>query len=74
MKIQIKGGRVVDPGSAVDKVQDVFVAAGEILALGAAPRGFHANRVIDATGMVVCPGLVDLSARLRVFFCLDFGI
>ena len=65
MKIQIKGGRVVDPGSAVDKVQDVFVAAGEILALGAAPRGFHANRVIDATGMVVCPGLVDLSARLR---------
>ena len=65
MKIQIKGGRVVDPGSAVDKVQDVFVAAGEILALGAAPRGFHANLVIDATGMVVCPGLVDLSARLR---------
>ena len=65
MKIQIKGGRVVDPGSAVDKVQDVFVAAGQILALGAAPRGFHANLVIDATGMVVCPGLVDLSARLR---------
>jgi dihydroorotase len=65
MKIQIKGGRVVDPGSAVDKVQDVFVAAGKVLALGTAPSGFHANRVIDATGMVVCPGLVDLSARLR---------
>jgi dihydroorotase len=65
MKIQIKGGRVVDPGSAVDKVQDVFVAAGKVVALGAAPSGFHANRVIDATGMVVCPGLVDLSARLR---------
>jgi dihydroorotase len=65
MKIQIKGGRVVDPGSAVDKVQDVFVAAGKVLALGNAPGGFHANRVIDATGMVVCPGLVDLSARLR---------
>ena len=65
MKIQIKGGRVVDPGSAVDKVQDIFVAAGKVLALGTAPSGFHANRVIDATGMVVCPGLVDLSARLR---------
>lgn len=65
MKIQIKGGRVIDPGSAVDKVQDVFVAAGKVLALGTAPSGFHANRVIDATGMVVCPGLVDLSARLR---------
>ena len=65
MKIHIKNGRVVDPGSAGDKVQDVFIAAGKILALGAAPGGFTANRVIDAAGMVVCPGLVDLSARLR---------
>ena len=65
MKIQIKGGRVVDPGSGTDKVQDVFVAAGKVLALDTSPSGFHANRVIDATGMVVCPGLVDLSARLR---------
>ena len=65
MKIQIKGGRVVDPRSGTDKVQDVFVAAGKVLALDTSPSGFHANRVIDATGMVVCPGLVDLSARLR---------
>ena len=65
MKIQIKGGRVIDPATGFDKVQDVFVAAGKFLALGTAPGGFHANRVIDATGMVVCPGLVDLSARLR---------
>lgn len=65
MKIQIKNGRVVDPGSGSDKVQDVFIAAGKIVALGSAPDGFHANRVIDASAMVVCPGLVDLSARLR---------
>lgn len=65
MKIQIKGGRVVDPGSGVDKLEDVFIAAGKVVALGAAPSGFHASRVVDATGMVVCPGLVDLSARLR---------
>ena len=65
MKIHIKSGRVIDPGSDTDKVQDVFVSAGKVLALGTAPSGFHANRVIDATGMVVCPGLVDLSARLR---------
>ncbi len=65
MKIQIKGGRVVDPGSGSDKVQDVFVAAGKVSSLGTAPNGFHASRVIDATGMIVCPGLVDLSARLR---------
>src|SRR5882762_5157722 len=65
MKIHIKNGRVVDPANGVDKVQDVFVAAGKVLALGNAPGGFHANRVIDANGLVVCPGLVDLSARLR---------
>ena len=65
MKIHIKGGRVVDPVSGADALRDVFIAAGKVLALGAAPSGFHANRVIDATGLVICPGLVDLSARLR---------
>jgi dihydroorotase len=65
MKIQVTGGRVVDPGSGLDRVQDVFLAGGKILAIGAAPSSFHASRVIDAAGLVVCPGLVDLSARLR---------
>jgi dihydroorotase len=41
------------------------VAAGKIVAIGDAPAGFGANRVIDAAGLVVCPGLVDLAARLR---------
>ncbi len=65
MKIHIKNGRVVDPRSGTEKVQDIYLAAGKIAAVGAAPDGFHANRVIDANGLVVCPGLVDLSARLR---------
>lgn len=65
MKIHIKGGRLVDPKSGVDAVRDVFVAAGKIVAIGEAPGGFTANRVIDASGLVVCPGLVDLAARLR---------
>lgn len=65
MKIHIKGGRVIDPRSGTDKAQDVCLAAGKIAAIGHVPDGFHANRVIDAAGMVVCPGLVDLSARLR---------
>ena len=65
MKIQIRNGRVIDPMSRRDGVADVFVAAGKIVAIGAAPTDFHANRVIDATGLVVCPGLVDLSVRLR---------
>lgn len=65
MKIQIRNGRVVDPMSRRDGAADIFIAAGRIVAIGAAPADFHANRVIDATGLVVCPGLVDLSVRLR---------
>lgn len=65
MKIHIKGGRVIDPKHGVDRVQDVYVAAGKIVAIGEAPAGFGANRTIDAANLVVCPGLVDLAARLR---------
>ena len=65
MKIHIKNGRLIDPKNGIDAIKDVFIAAGKIIATGAAPSGFQANRVIDAKGLVVCPGLVDLSARLR---------
>lgn len=65
MKIHIRNGRVVDPMNALDARADVYVAAGRIVAVGHAPADFHANRVIDADGLVVCPGLVDLSVRLR---------
>ena len=65
MKIHIKGGRLIDPKSGVDANKDVYIAAGKIVAIGDAPNGYTANRVIDAAGLVVCPGLVDLAARLR---------
>jgi dihydroorotase len=65
MKIHIKGGRLIDPKNGVDAKKDVYITAGKIVAIGDAPNGYTANRVIDAAGLVVCPGLVDLSARLR---------
>jgi dihydroorotase len=65
MKIHIKGGRLIDPKSGVDARKDVYIAAGKVIAVGEAPSGYSANRVIDAAGLVVCPGLVDLAARLR---------
>jgi dihydroorotase len=65
MKIHISNGRVVDPASGTDARQDVYIEAGRITGLGAMPAGFKAGRVIDARGLVVAPGLVDLSARLR---------
>lgn len=65
MRIHIKNGRVIDPASNSDTTQDLFIAAGKIVGYGRVPPGFHANRVIDAAGLIVCPGLVDLAARLR---------
>jgi dihydroorotase len=65
MKIHIKNGRIIDPKNGTDSVQDLFIAAGKVLALGRVPEAYHPNRVIDASNRVVCPGLIDLSARLR---------
>jgi dihydroorotase len=65
MKIHIKNGRLVDPKNGIDAQRDLYLAAGRVVAVGDAPAGFSANRVIDATGKVVCPGLVDLAVRLR---------
>lgn len=65
MKIHIKNGRVIDPQNNIDGNLDVFIAAGKILSVGQVPEGFSANQTIDASNLIVCPGLVDLSARLR---------
>ena len=65
MNIVIKQGRVIDPANGIDAIKDVFIVDGRIAAIGQPPAGFHGDQVIDATGLVVSPGLVDLSARLR---------
>ncbi len=65
MKIHIKNGRVIDPKNNIDSQLDVFIGAGKIIGLGKAPEGFVANQTIDANNLIICPGLVDLSARLR---------
>ncbi len=65
MKMAIRKGRVIDPATGLDQVQDVFVAAGRVVGLGTAPADFHAGAEIDASGLVICPGLVDMSLRLR---------
>ena len=65
MKILVHGGRVIDPASGRDELADVAIAAGRIVAIGAVSADFQAERRIDATGLIVAPGLVDLAARLR---------
>lgn len=65
MKILIQNGRVIDPASGLDKVCNVALAAGRIIAVDRESQGFTPTRVIDASGCLVLPGLVDLAARLR---------
>ena len=65
MKILIQNGRLIDPASGRDEPGDVAIANGRILTLGQVPVDFAPNRVIDASGCIVAPGLVDLAARLR---------
>jgi dihydroorotase len=60
MNLHIKNGRVVDPASGKDSIADVFVADGKI-----SESFSKAERTIDAKGLVVSPGFIDLSARLR---------
>jgi dihydroorotase len=64
-RLLIQGGRVIDPANGVDAVLPVAIADGVVAAVGQIPDGFQADRHIDAHGLVVCPGFVDLCARLR---------
>jgi len=65
MKILIRQGRVIDPASGTDRVADVAIAAGRLIGIGSASADFAPNRVLEAAGCWVLPGLVDLSVRLR---------
>lgn len=65
IKLHIRGGRVIDPASGLDASHDIYIAGDRIVGLGQAPADFTPDRAIDASGLAVLPGLVDLAARLR---------
>ncbi len=65
LDISIINGRIIDPANQIDSHTDIHIQNGKILALGQAPDGFKAQKVIDVTDRVVCPGLVDMRVRLR---------
>lgn len=67
MRFLISGGRVIDPSSGMDQAADVIVDAGKIVSVAEAGnvpvRGFE--RIIDATGKWVVPGLIDMHVHFR---------
>jgi dihydroorotase len=65
MNIEIANGRLIDPASGIDRVASLYLADGKVAAIGTPPAGWKSDRVLDASRLVVAPGLIDLSARLR---------
>lgn len=61
----ITGGRVIDPASGRDGTADVAVRGGRIAAIGPGLDRGAADRVIEANGLIVCPGLIDPHVHLR---------
>ncbi len=64
-RIHIKGGRLIDPANGIDDQLDLWLADGWVLAVGDPPQDFAPDQVIDATGQIVCPGIIDLGVHLR---------
>lgn len=68
MKLLIANGRLIDPANGIDGMKNIAIADGKVFAIedaGKAIANFTPDRTIDASGLVVSPGFVDLSARLR---------
>src|SRR5438477_6540902 len=62
--LRIANGRVIDPSQNLDQVTDLWVRGGHILALGPQLQ-LVADQTLDATGKIVCPGLIDMHVHLR---------
>jgi dihydroorotase len=63
--ILIRGGRLIDPSRGADEVTDLFLADGKVQASGRDLGYPDDAKVLDATGKVVAPGLIDLHVHLR---------
>jgi dihydroorotase len=74
----IKGGRVIDPSRRLDSIRDVAITGGRIAAVEANLTAADAASTIDATGMLVVPGLIDIHTHARSkempAICLSNGV
>ncbi len=64
MSILISGGRILDPANQVDQIDDLYISDGKVMAFGASARKFTPETTIDASGLVVAPGFIDLGTHI----------
>src|SRR5438067_2526068 len=62
--LRITNGRVIDPSQGIDQITDLWIRGPHIFSLGPQPQ-LLADAVLDATGKIVCPGLIDMHVHLR---------
>lgn len=61
--LQIKNGHIIDPANGIDKKSDLWIEDGKVIAIG--KHSGKADQTIDASGKIVCPGLIDMHVHLR---------
>ncbi|HEX9022542.1 MAG TPA: dihydroorotase [Geobacteraceae bacterium] len=61
----IKGGRVIDPSRGIDEILDVLVEDGRITELGKGLKGESGCETVEAAGLLIVPGLIDMHVHLR---------
>jgi dihydroorotase len=62
--LRLANGRVIDPAQSIDTVADLWIEDGRVLGVGPRP-GRTADRTVDATGLIVTPGWIDMHVHLR---------
>jgi dihydroorotase len=65
MKLLIKGGRVIDPAQGIDEILDILVKDGRIREMGKRVNAGKGVETIEAAGLLVLPGLIDMHVHLR---------
>jgi dihydroorotase len=70
ISLLVRGGHIIDPGQGIDRVGDLLIAESKVVYLGGKIPAVIASeakqpQAIDATGLVVCPGFIDLHCHLR---------
>src|SRR5262249_57812690 len=64
VKVLIKSGRVIDPAQGRDELADILIADGSVVSIGSGAPDAGAE-IVDARGLIVCPGFIDLHVHLR---------